>query len=83
MHGFFAIGLMTAVLLSAANPPAKTETQAISSPKCDQKKLRAMAGNAAVKVEAGSWEGSYNVTLDTAKMTFDELLKKLVKEKCF
>ena len=61
---------------------AAEKTQAVASPKCDMEKVKKIGGKAVVKIEKGAWDGGYNITLNTDKLTFSELLQKMVKEKC-
>jgi hypothetical protein len=58
------------------------ETNAVYSPKCDVKKFKDFCGEACKKVEKGSWEGGVNVTLDTDKLSWADLTKKLTENKC-
>ena len=84
MKKLFAV-IMILSLLSFVFPAAglaKEETSAVASPKCDMEKLKKIGGDAIVKIEKGSWEGGFNVTLNTDKMTFNDLIQKMVAEGC-
>ena len=74
--------LSLAMVLFAAPALAGEETNAVASPKCDADKIKELGGDAVVKVEKGAWEGGYNVTLDTDKLTFAGLIEKLVDAGC-
>ena len=74
-------------VLSISTPVfAKPETSSVSSPKCDEAKLKQLCGDAFVKIEKAQWSGDlrgFNVTLETSKMTFGELTKKMLNAGCF
>jgi hypothetical protein len=56
------------------------------SPKCDEKKVRELAGDALVSIIKGDFGNNlvgFNVTLDTAKMDFAVLTKKMLDAGCF
>lgn len=61
---------------------AAQEEQIVSSKKCDEAKIKSAGGKGIVSVKKSSWEGSYVVTLDTAQISFTDLLQKLAKAGC-
>lgn len=73
-------------LMGARLAVAAPETSAVSSPKCDEEKVRKLCGDALVKIEKAEWAGDmkgFNITLDTSKMTFGDLTKKMLDAGCF
>lgn len=66
---------------------AEQSTSAILSPKCDEAKLREIAGEALIKIiETTSLEGGgkiYSITLEITKLTFGDLTKKMMEQGCF
>ncbi|MEJ2122553.1 MAG: hypothetical protein P8Z76_18000 [Alphaproteobacteria bacterium] len=74
----------TALLLPAA-AQAKQESRAVLSNKCDAAKLKSIAGGALVKIGPGPGKNAkiHTVTLDTSKLTFQQLTQKMAKAGCF
>lgn len=65
---------------------AAQETSTISSPKCDEAKVAALAGDALVKIEPAKWDGSlpaFIVTLNTDKLSFGKLAEKMKTAGCY
>lgn len=73
----------------APTTPSKSpqhQTSAVLSPKCDEKKVRELAGDALISIVKGDFGNSligFNITLDTAKMDFAALTKKMLDAGCF
>jgi hypothetical protein len=63
----------------------REQTSAVMSPKCDEAKLKELAGDALISVKKTDWEKSsgYTITLDTTKMDFATLTKKMLAAGCF
>lgn len=61
------------------------QTSAIMSPKCDEKKIKELAGDALVAIVKGDFGAlnGFNVTLETSKMDFATLTKKMLDAGCF
>ena len=78
----FTLVFAFVLVLGSGLALAKEEKQAILSKKCDAKKLKEIGGEAIVKVEKGAWEGGYNVTLKTDKMSWNDLMQKMAKAEC-
>lgn len=78
-YAFLVAFLGLAVTAIAGN----VQTSAIMSPKCDEAKIKSLAGDALKEIKKASWKGGYNVTLDTSKMTFSQLTQKMQKEGCY
>ena len=76
--------IATALLLPAA-AQAKEESRAVLSNKCDAAKLKTIAGGALVKIGPGPGNKAniHTVTLDTSKLTFQQLTQKMAKAGCF
>lgn len=65
---------------------AEQSTSAVMSPKCDEVKLKEIAGDALVSIVPTTKVGDaqvYNITLELTKMTFTDLTKKMQSEGCF
>lgn len=81
--------LIVALLLALSSTPsfAKETASAIYSPNCTAKQLKEMAGDALVKISKNqAWSNDtkgFIVTLDTDKMSFADLAKKMQKAGCF
>lgn len=86
--------LVCSALPASAQTPVPTstskspqhQTSAVLSPKCDEKKVRELAGDALVSIIKGDFGNNlvgFNVTLDTAKMDFAVLTKKMLDAGCF
>ena len=76
--------IAAAALAVASTAAAGEQTSAVMSPKCDAEKLKELADGAISKAEPNPYTdpGIYNVTLDTSKMTFADLMKKMVDADC-
>jgi hypothetical protein len=72
-------------LLHPAAAQAKEESRAMLSNKCDAAKLKSIAGGALVKIGPGPGNNAktHTVTLDTSKLTFQQLTQKMAKAGCF
>jgi hypothetical protein len=68
-----------------ATAQAKQESRAVLSNKCDVAKLRQIAGEALVRIGPGPGGNAkiHTITLDTSKLTFQQLTQKMVKAGCF
>jgi len=77
--------IMIVLILSSFSLPvfADQQSSSVSSPKCNEKKLKTLTGDALIKIVKGSWEGGYTITLETSKMTFVQLTKKMMDAGCF
>jgi len=64
---------------------AKPETSAVMSNKCDEAKIKQIAGDALIKIDPQDWGDvkGFLVTLETDKMTFADLTKKMQEAGCF
>ncbi len=74
------------LLLMASTSYAKEETNAVMSKSCDEAKVRELAGEALIKIVPQEWAGGlkgFNITLDTSKLTFADLTKKMMEAGCF
>jgi len=94
---FFSLLICVSIcfaLSTYAETPAPThtakspqhQTSAILSPKCDEKKVQELAGDALVSIVKGDFGNNligFNVTLDTVKMDFAALTKKMLDAGCF
>lgn len=76
---------LVVLFVSAVVLPARAgeETSALSSPKCDMEKLKKLIGDGLVKIVPGVSDGIYNVTIDTAKVTSGDIVKKMLDAGCF
>jgi hypothetical protein len=76
---------IAAALVVPAAAQAKQESRAVLSKKCDAAKLKAIAGPALVKIGPGPGNNAtiHTVTLDTSKLTFQQLTQKMTKAGCF
>ena len=63
---------------------AKEETRAMASRACKADKLKQVGGSAVVKVAPApqNTPNVYRITLDTTKMTWQQLTRKLAQAKC-
>lgn len=76
---FFILAITTLVL-------AKPETSAVMSNKCDEAKIRQIAGDALIKIEPQDWGNGvkgFIITLETDKMTFAQLAQKMNENGCY
>ncbi len=74
--------LPLAMVLFASPALADEESAAVASPNCDAERIKELGGDGVVKVEKGEWEGGFNVTLETSKLTFAELIEKMAEADC-
>lgn len=75
---------IAAAITAVASPAfAKVETKAMLSKGCTIQKVRDITKGAAVKVANNGTTNSVNVTLDTTKMTWLDLTKKMHAAGCF
>ena len=67
------------------NPNHKTS--AVMSRNCNMEKLREVIGDALVEISPQSWNDTsvpgFVITLDTTKLSFSDLTKKMVQNNCF
>ena len=61
---------------------AAEETSTFVSPKCDAAKVKVLGAEGVSKVTPGTWPGSYQITVDTAKISSAEMMKKLYEAGC-
>ena len=73
--------LLAAVAVSPA--AAATETKAMLSKSCSVDKVKQLSEGAAVRVVPGAVASIVNVTLDTSKMSWVDLTKKMHAAGCF
>lgn len=67
------------------NSLAESKTSSLMSKKCDKEKIKSLAGDALIKIsDPQDWGGiqGFIVTLDTAKLTFAQLGKKMLDAGC-
>jgi len=81
MMRILAAAACVAVLASPAM--AKTETKAMLSKSCSVAKVKQLSEGAAVRVVPGAAATIVNVTLDTTKMSWVDLTKKMHVAGCF
>ena len=84
MKRLMMLTVAAAFVLPAA-AQAKQESRAVLSNKCDVAKLKSLAGAALVKIGPGPGGNAkiHTVTLDTSKLTFQQLSQKMAKARCF
>lgn len=76
--------MMLFITIASANPAHKTS--AVASPNCDEAMIKKLAGDGLVRIVAQHWGGNlkgFNITLDTQKLTFSKLTKKMLDKQCF
>jgi len=78
-----AVVAAASVPLTASPAFAKTETKAMLSKSCSVEKVRQLSGGAAVRVVPGATTTILNVTLDTTRMSWVDLTKKMHAAGCF
>jgi hypothetical protein len=72
-----------ALVLAPTAASAKVEKRAMLSKSCSMDKVKSLAGDAIVKVEKGASPIILNITLDTGKMTWQQLTVKMNTAACF
>lgn len=76
----------TQVPAPAQTVPPKPQTSAVMSNHCDETQVKSLAGDALISITKGEWGDAslkgFNVTLDTTKMDFGALTKKLLDAGC-
>lgn len=83
MGRIVAAGLGLAFLVFSGPALAAAEASSVLSPKCDADQLGQIAGDALVSIEPGTAENIWVITLDTDRMTFEELAQEMVSAGCF
>ena len=84
-HVHLIASLLVAMMFSFS-ALAKEETSALMSKTCDEKKIRELAGDAIVKIEAQDWGAGlkgFTVTINADKMSMKELTEKMQAAKCY
>jgi hypothetical protein len=80
---FAIVALLTMITTSHA----QIVSTAVMSPNCDEAQLKEIAGTALTDIhENQSWDNEvkgYIITLDTSKMTYNDLIKKMQEKNCF
>lgn len=86
MKALYTISIILLLFSALANASAK-QTSLIMSRKCDAKKIRDLAGAALVSLvekRKDSRKGYvFEVTLNTDKLEFPQLMKKMFETGCF
>ena len=72
-----------AIALAPNLASAKAEKRAMLSKSCSMDKVKSLGGDAIVKVEKGASPIILNITLDTGKMTWQQLTVKMNTAGCF
>ena len=72
-----------AIALAPSVASAKTEKRAMLSKSCSMDKVKSLGGDAIVKLEKGPSPIILLVTLDTGKMTWQQLTVKMNSAGCF
>jgi len=80
--------ILSAVLVVLVLPvaaQAASDTKAVLSNKCSVEQLKKIIGDALVKIgpSASGNPKIFNITLNTEKMTFQQLTQKMVAAKCY
>ena len=71
------------IALAPGLASAKVEKRAMLSKSCDMEKVKSLGGDAVVKIEKGASPIIVNITLDTGKMTWQQLTVKMNAAGCF
>lgn len=72
-----------AIALAPSLASATAETRAMLSKNCSVDKVKSIGGDAIVKIEKGASPIIVNITLDTGKMTWQQLTVKMNAAGCF
>lgn len=85
MTRYFPVAVAAILLgpLPASPALAKTETKAMLNTGCSIDKVRQITQGAATKVAANGTTNSVNITLDTTRMSWLDLTKKMHAAGCF
>ncbi|MBU0505390.1 MAG: hypothetical protein ABII18_06285 [bacterium] len=85
--GIFAVSLVVySIVYLVPKVQAEQQTNAVMSKSCDEAKIREIAGDAIIKIEAKQWTAElrgFNITLDLNKLSFADLTKKMLDAGCF
>lgn len=72
-----------AVLAAPIAAQAATETRAMMSKSCNPEKLKELSGGAITAIKPGPAANVYTISLDTAKMSWQDLVVKMNGAGCF
>jgi len=85
MRKSIILSAMLVVLVLPVAAQAASETKAMLSIKCSVEQLKKIIGDALIKIgpNASGNPKIFNITLNTEKMTFQQLTQKMVAAKCY